>query len=53
MKKTYVKPNAEYIAFYSDEEIARTIPLEEGALSDGGVLGKESEGTTDNDFGWV
>ena len=26
-KKSYQKPLAEYIAFYSDEEIASTLPL--------------------------
>ena len=28
MKKKYLKPDAEYIAFYSNEEIAKVLPLE-------------------------
>lgn len=28
LKKNYEKPNAEYIAFYSEQEIAAELPLE-------------------------
>ena len=54
MKKIYVKPNAEYITFYSEEEIARVIPLEEGSESDvgGGVVGG-SVSDTDKPADWV
>ena len=38
MKKNYLKPDAEFIAFYSDEEIARVIPLDD--IGDGTVLDK-------------
>ena len=36
MKKIYEKPKAEYIAFYSDEEIASNLPLAKYANSEGG-----------------
>jgi len=29
MKKIYLKPDAEYIAFYSDKDIAAVLPLED------------------------
>lgn len=29
MKKNYVKPDAEYVAFYSDKDIATVLPLED------------------------
>lgn len=29
MKKNYLKPNAEHIAFYSEEDIAVVLPLED------------------------
>ena len=44
-KKNYQKPSAEYIAFYSDEEITRSISLSEGVAAQnedeitGGVSG--------------
>lgn len=56
--KKYVKPNAEYILFYSDEEL--TISLEEGTESEGGdgTVGGDGMSTTegtkpvDPDLGW-
>lgn len=36
MKKHYLKPDAEYIAFYSDEEITSVQPLDKFANNDGG-----------------
>ena len=39
MKKIYVKPDAEYILFYSDEEITRDIPLSEGMQHLGNDMG--------------
>lgn len=52
-KKNYQKPSAEYIAFYSDEEITREISLAEGVAAQnddeitGGVSGGWSEGSGD------
>ena len=52
-KKNYQKPVAEYIAFYTDEKIMRTITLAEGAAAQsndeitGGVSGGWSEGSGD------
>lgn len=45
MKKEYLKPDAEYIAFYSDKDIAAVLPLDENVL-DGRVSNK------DNTEGW-
>ena len=39
LKKVYEKPTAEYIAFYSDEEITSNLPLENYANSDGSMGG--------------
>lgn len=40
MKKIYLKPNAEYIAFYSDEDIAAVLPLDENIdVEVGGSMG--------------
>ncbi len=37
-KKNYQKPLAEYIAFYSDEEIASTLPLADYATRSGNEI---------------
>ena len=53
LKKNYQKPTAEYIAFYSNEEIASTLPLATYANESddsnitGGVSGGWSEGSGD------
>ncbi len=47
MKKIYLKPDAEYIAFYSDEDIAAVLPLEDNI--DGDLIGG-STGAGENPF---
>ena len=40
MKKNYLKPDAEFIAFYSDEEIAADLDIKDYANeNDGGDIG--------------
>lgn len=53
MKKIYEKPKAEYIAFYSDEEIAANLPLAQYANDDGegGIIGG-SGGVGDGGADW-
>ena len=52
MKKNYLKPDAEFIAFYSDEDIAAVLPLENYANEgSGGVLGGSVE-SGDAPEGW-
>ena len=51
LKKKYQKPSAEFIAFYSDEEITSNMPLATYANDDGsmggnaGTSGSWSEGS--------
>ena len=49
MKKKYEKPNVEYIAFYTDEEIAKVLPLEENI--EGGMTGSNT--STEGNPDWV
>ena len=51
MKKNYLKPDAEYITFYSDKEIAADLDIKDYANDDGngGVVGG-SVGLDDNPF---
>ena len=43
MKKEYLKPDAEYTAFYSDKDIAAVLPLEDNIL-DGTWSTPDNEG---------
>ena len=41
MKKTYIKPDAEYISFYSEEEIAN-VEIDPGDESISGDMGTQA-----------
>lgn len=53
-KKIYIKPEAKYVVFYSEEEITARLKLPQYANDDGGfdiptLSGSLGEG---DDFGW-
>lgn len=55
-RKNYLKPEAEHIVFYSEEDIATNIPLEVGAAmetedKEAGTSGAFGEGTGGD--GWM
>lgn len=54
-KRIYEKPSAEYIAFYSDEEIAADLPLKNYANDSmggvGGMSGSMGSGETEPGIG--
>ena len=51
MKKNYVKPDAEYVAFYSDEDIASVLPIDRYKNSGDDLLEDTLSGS-DNTEGW-
>ena len=48
MKKTYLKPEAEYVSFYSVEDVTDVMPLEDNAAGTSGYVGSD-----DNEQGWT
>ena len=44
MKKRYLKPDAEYVSFYTEEAITDVLPLNEGEILSGGLGEGEVEG---------
>ena len=48
--KKYLKPEVEYVSFYSAEDVADVLSLPDGAL---GELPSVFIGTGDNDCGWT
>jgi hypothetical protein len=47
MKKTYLKPEAEYVSFYSEEDVTNAMPLVVGVENPSSFVGED-----DNDQGW-
>jgi hypothetical protein len=59
-RKEYLKPDAKYVIFYSDEEITAKISLEEGMRHEqqskngmGGEIISGSIGSGDGDDSWI
>jgi hypothetical protein len=44
MKKTYLKPDAEYVSFYTEDAITDELALNEGDILSGGLGAGEVEG---------